>query len=138
MNPTIQNLKMPLGWSALLCVLAVLSFPALAGAHGSSAAAAKQPTFNGGTLRLVGVGGYGTERKHASIRVTVCLSKRYGANFFNVRCNTAYSSKRKVKAKVSVPGCVKGVWRTTAFGEAQAKTGEWTHAASSTSANYRC
>ena len=81
----------------------------------------------------MGVGGYATSRKHAAIRVTVCLNKRYGGQFFKVQCQTDYDSDKRVKARVSVPGCVKGVWRTTAVGEALGRGGNWGHTATDAS-----
>lgn len=129
----------PASLRAVLCALALLAaVPALALAHGSYGAAAKQPAFDSGALRLIGVGGYATERRHDAIRVTVCLSKRYGGRFFNVRCNTDTDSDRRVKAQVAVPGCVKGVWRTSAVGQALGRGGDWIHTASGVSTPYRC
>ncbi len=130
--------KRPRLWIALVVLAAVAALPAPALAHGNYGAAAKRPAFDGGSLRLVGVGGYATERKHTAIRVTVCLSKRYGGQFFDVRCQTDYDSDRRIKARVSVPGCVRGVWRTSAVGEALGRGGEWTHQASDSSAVFRC
>ena len=121
---------------AVLAILAVLA-PAALG-HGDYGARAVQPEFNPGTLRLVGAGGYGTSRRHQSIRVTVCLEKRYGGSFFTVRCRTKYDSDRRVRARASVAGCVSGVWRTTATGQALGRAGNWTHDASDTSAPFRC
>jgi hypothetical protein len=121
---------------AALAALAVL--PALAFAHGSYQARAVQPAFDSGELRLVGSGGYGTERPHSQIRVTVCLRKRYGQRFFAVRCMTDYDDDRRVRAQVSVPGCVDGVWRTTAQGEALGRRGNWTHAEFDASRPFRC
>ena len=125
-------------WLALTLLAAAALAPALALAHGSYDAAARRPAFDGGSLKLVGVGGYATSRKHSSIRVTVCLNKRYGGQFFRVQCQTDYDSDRRVKARVSVPGCVKGVWRTTAEGAALGRAGNWGHAASDTSRPFHC
>ena len=124
---------------ALLGVVAVLAVLAPAAlAHGDFAARAAQPEFNASTLRLVGAGGYGTSRRHQAIRVTVCLEKRYGASLFTVKCRTKYDSDRRVRARVSVAGCVSGVWRTTASGQALGRAGSWTHDASDVSAGFRC
>jgi hypothetical protein len=133
-----SNIRRARLWVAILALAAVAVVPALALAHGSYGAAAKRPAFDSGSLRLVGVGGYATQRKHSAIRVTVCLSKRYGGRFFDVRCQTDGDSDRRVKALVSVPGCVKGVWRTSAVGQALGRSGEWTHTASDVSASFRC
>ena len=121
---------------AILAILAVLAPGALG--HGDYGARAGQPGFNPSTLRLVGVGGYGTSRRHQSIRVTVCLEKRYGGSFFTVKCRTKYDSDRRVRARVSVAGCVSGVWRTTASGQALGRAGNWTHDASDASVAFRC
>jgi hypothetical protein len=43
-----------------------------------------------------------------------------------------------VSAEVSVPGCVKGSWRTTSTGEALNPKGEWVHQASATSTPFKC
>ncbi len=125
-------------WAALVVLALLVALPGLALAHGSYSAAAKQPAFDGGALRLLGAGGYATERRHGGIRVTVCLNKRYGGRFFSVRCNTDYDSDRRVKAQVGVPGCVKGVWRTSVTGQALDRSGQWSHTASDVSAAFRC
>jgi acyl dehydratase len=124
---------------AALALFAVLAAaPVLALAHGGSSARAVRPVFDKDTLRLVGSGGYATERRHREIRVTVCLRKRYGSRFFTVRCETDTDTDRRVRARVSVPGCVEGVWRTTALGEALGRDGEWSHAAFDASPRHRC
>jgi hypothetical protein len=123
----------------VLSVVAVMALvPVAASAHGGFGARAAQPSFNDRTLRLSGVGGYGTTRAHRAIRVTVCLEKRYRGSFFNVKCKTAYDSDHRVRARVGVAGCVRGVWRTTAAGEALGRGGEWRHAASAAGDPYRC
>jgi hypothetical protein len=122
---------------AAMGLLAASFAPAALG-HGDFGARAAQPAFNGSTLRLVGAGGYGTGRRHQAIRVTVCLEKRYGGSFFTVKCRTKYDSDRRVRARVSVAGCVSGVWRTTASGQALGRAGNWTHDASDVSDEYRC
>jgi hypothetical protein len=124
---------------AALCVLAVLGVvPVLALAHGAFDARAKKPSFDSSSLRLVGVGGYGTSRAHSQIRVTACLTKRYRGQFYNISCETNYSTRQRVKANVSVPGCVRGVWKTTALGQAQGRSGAWTHDAYDVSPPFRC
>jgi hypothetical protein len=125
---------------AAVCVAAALVAAPVSGvlAHGSFQAHARQPAFDRSALQLVGSGGYATERRHQQIRVTVCLRKRYGDRFFAVRCMTDYDSDRRVRAQVSVPGCVEGVWRTTALGEALGRGGEWTHAAFDASPRFTC
>lgn len=121
------------------CALALLvAAPASVMGHGSSDAGAKRPQFDQSALRLVGKGGFGTARRHRAIRVTVCLDKRYGKRFYAVRCKTVHDDDRRVRAQVRVPGCVDGVWRTTASGEALGRGGEWKHAASDRSATFRC
>lgn len=126
-------------WFAAISVVAALvAAPVAVLAHGSFQAHARQPQFDQSALRLVGSGGYVTERLHQQIRVTVCLRKRYGARFFAVRCMTDSDSDRRVRAQVSVPGCVDGVWRTTALGEALGRGGEWTHAAFDASPRFSC
>ena len=125
-------------WIGLALLVAAALTPALALAHGSYEAAARRPSFDGASLKLMGVGGYATSRRHAAIRVTVCLNKRYGGQFFTVQCQTDYDSGKRVKARVSVPGCVKGVWRTTADGAALGRGGNWGHEASDTSRPFHC
>lgn len=124
--------------AAVLAVAALVAAPVSVWAHGSSRAHARAPAFDSSALRLVGSGGYATERRHRQIRVTVCLRKRYGARFFAVRCMTDYDNDRRVRAQVSVPGCVDGTWRTTALGEAMGRGGGWTHAALDVSPRFRC
>jgi hypothetical protein len=125
---------------AALGALAILgAFPVLAAArHGSFEARAKRPAYDSGALQLVGVGGYGTTRRHTQVRVTVCLSKRYRGQFFDINCTTASSGRKVVKARVTVPGCVKGVWRTSAVGQALDKSGTWSHDSSDLSPPFRC
>ena len=123
--------------TASLAMLAVLAAPAAG--HGGAASVAKRPAERADPLRLVGAGGYEAERRHAGgVRVTVCLERRYSGNFVAVRCNTNSSRGRRVGARVSVPGCVRGVWRTVAYGQAQNAAGEWRHAATDVSRRKRC
>lgn len=124
-------------WAAACAALALIVAPAVL-AHGGFVAHARAPEFDSNALRLVGSGGYATERRHQQIRVTVCLRKRYGGRFFSVRCATDYDNDRRVRAQVSVPGCVDGVWRTTALGEALGRNGQWTHAAFDASPRFTC
>ena len=125
-------------FAGLAVLAAAVAVPVVALAHGGFGAHARQPVFDTTSLRLVGSGGYGTERRHAEIRVTVCLRKRYGGRLYTVRCQTDSDTDRRVKAQVSVPGCVDGVWQTTASGQALGRSGEWTHDASDVSVPYRC
>jgi hypothetical protein len=126
-------LKILIGGVAL-----ALAASALAVAHGDSGARADQPSFNRSTLRLSAAGGYGATRRHAAIRVTVCLEKRYRGSFFTVKCKSQSDGDRRVRARVGVAGCVRGVWRTAASGEALGRDGNWGHAASAQSAPFRC
>jgi hypothetical protein len=121
-------------------VLALTALYAAVGvdAAGTFAAHAGRPSYDSGALELKGHGGYTTARAQAELRVTVCLRKRLGGHSFSVRCATGTGSGRRVSADVSVPGCVKGSWRTTATGEALDKKGAWVHRASATSAPFRC
>jgi hypothetical protein len=109
-----------------------------AGAAAAAEAHAGQPAYDTGSLELVGSGGYRTETRHSQLRVTVCLRKRFGSVSFTVRCSTTTGSGRRVKGSVSVPGCVKGVWRTTVTGEALGRDGNWTDQASAVSRRFRC
>jgi hypothetical protein len=109
-----------------------------AAAAGTFAAHAQQPVYDASALELRGHGGYTTARQHSKLRVTVCLQKRLGGRAFSVRCETGVAAGRRVTAEVSVPGCVKGRWRTTSTGEALNSAGKWVHQASAPSAPYRC
>ena len=133
-----RNLRLPLAVALLgLAALAVLAAPAAG--HGDAVAGARKPVLKDGPLRLVGVGGYETTRHHAGgIRVTVCLERRYSGNFVAVRCNTSTSPGKQVAGRVSVPGCVSGVWRTVAYGQAQNAAGDGRHPATDTSRRFRC
>jgi hypothetical protein len=121
-------------------VLALTGLYAAVGADaaGTFAAHAQRPSYDSGALELTGHGGYTTARTHTELRVTVCLQKRLGGRSFSVRCATGTGAGRRVTAEVSVPGCVKGTWRTTATGEALNKKGAWVHQASATSAPFSC
>jgi hypothetical protein len=121
----------------VLAALAVIAAPAFG--HGGATSVAKRPALNQDPLRLVGAGGYSADRRHAGgVRVTVCLERRYSGNFVAVRCNTNSAAGSKVGARVGVPGCVRGVWRTVAYGQAQNAAGEWRHAAIDASRRFRC
>jgi hypothetical protein len=123
-----------------LFVLAATGLYAAVGADaaGTFAAQASRPSYDAGSLELTGSGGYATARRHTELKVTVCLQKRLGGRAFSVRCATGTAAGRRVSAEVTVPGCVKGSWRTTATGEALNAKGEWVHQASATSAPFRC
>jgi hypothetical protein len=127
---------------ALLVAAAMVATALLAAvgaaAAGTFAAHAQSPAYDASTLELRGHGGYTTARKHSELRVTVCLQKRLGGRAFPVRCETGVAAGKRVTAEVSVPGCVKGSWRTTATGEALNPKGEWVHQASATSAPFKC
>jgi hypothetical protein len=109
-----------------------------ADAAGTFAAHAQTPGYDAGALELRGHGGYTTARTHSELRVTVCLQKRLGGRSYSVRCATGTGAGKRVTADVSVPGCVKGTWRTTATGEALNKNGAWIHQASATSRPFSC
>jgi len=133
-----RSLKLPfVVVLALLVALSVVA-PAAVG-HGGEVAVAKRPVRTEDPLRLVGVGGYATDRRHAGgVRVTVCLERRSSGSFVAVRCNTNTSARKTVRARVGVPGCVRGVWRTVAYGQAQNAAGDWRHAAIDYSRRFRC
>jgi hypothetical protein len=137
MRPAPSRLSRTARLVALMSAVVALALPLLAQAHGSSDATAVRPQFNSDTLRLVGVGAYVTERPHRALRIKVCLRKKYGRRFFKVRCNTRTGDGRAISARVGVPGCVDGVWRTTAAGQALGRKG-WRHAAVDRSARVRC
>jgi hypothetical protein len=123
-----------------MVVLVATALYAAVGAEaaGSFAAGAARPSYDPSSLELTGHGSYTTARAHTELRVTVCLRKRLGGRSFSVRCQTGTAAGRRVTAAASVPGCVKGSWRTTATGEALDPRGEWVHQASATSAPYGC
>ncbi|HKZ14231.1 MAG TPA: hypothetical protein VJL81_10340 [Solirubrobacterales bacterium] len=133
----------PISRRLALLGAAVVAATALLGAIGAAAAStfathAQRPAYDASALELRGHGGYTTARKHSELRVTVCLQKRLGGRAFSVRCETGVAAGRRVSAEVSVPGCVKGSWRTTSTGAALNAKGEWVHQASATSAPYHC
>jgi len=105
----------------------------------SYSARAGRPHYDSGSLQLVGKGSYRSEKRHATMRVTVCLRKRTAGRFFDVRCETATASKgKRASAEVSVPGCVKGVWRTSTVGEAFGRGGALLNQAGAVSKPFRC
>jgi hypothetical protein len=136
-NVRLISRRLALPATAILVATALLAAVG-AEAAGSFAARAQRPGYDASALELRGHGGYTTARKHSELRVTVCLQKRLAGRAFPVRCETAVAAGRRVSADVSVPGCVKGSWRTTATGEALNRKGEWVHQASATSAPYTC
>jgi hypothetical protein len=110
----------------------------LASAAGSYEARARRPAYDTSHLELTGAGAYRSEARHPQLKVTVCLRKKFGRHSYDVRCETATGSGRRVKAQVSVPGCVAGVWRTTVVGEALNRDGSWGDQASAISPRFRC
>lgn len=122
----------------LATALTVAALGAVPASAAGAEAHARQPVYDTASLELIGAGGYKTETRHAQLRITVCLRKRFGKISFTVRCATSTGSGKKVKASVSVPGCVQGVWRTTVVGEALSRSGEWTEQASAVSRRFRC
>ena len=112
----------------------------VAQAGGGFTAHARRPAYDSASLQLVGTGVYRTPAAHPGLQVTVCLRKRFGRRrFFDVRCATSTAGKgRRVVGQVSVPGCVAGVWRTTAVGQALNRKGAWVHQASAVSRPFRC
>lgn len=137
-TPPMIRRSRTVGRAAIGAIAVVLiAVPVIALAHGGYGAIANQPNFNERTLRLVGRGGYVTEKRHQAVRVVVCLQKRYGSRFFRVRCKTATDGDRGVRGRVSVPGCVEGDWRTTAVGQAFGR-GKWKHTDREISSAMRC
>jgi hypothetical protein len=123
---------------AALALLLAAFFAAEALAASSYSAHARRPAFDDTTLELVGKGSYRSARPHSELRVTVCLRKRTAGRFFDVRCETASAAGKRVKAQVSVPGCVAGLWRTSSVGEALGRGGGWIKQASAASKPFRC
>ena len=122
---------------ALLAALAVIAPTAIG--HGGAVAHAVKPEAKGDPLRLVGAGGFAADRRHAGgVRVTVCLERRSSGSFVAVRCKTNTAPGKRVGARVAVPGCVQGVWRTIAYGQAQNAAGEWRHNTIDASRRFRC
>jgi hypothetical protein len=125
-------------WALAAALLALAALPVLAFAHGGADANAERPQFDSASLTLVGSGGYATERDHRAVRVKVCLRKRYRGRFVRIRCQTDADNDRSVSASISVPGCVRGAWRTTAAGQALNRAGRWSHRAFDRSPVVRC
>jgi len=123
---------------AITLLLAALGAADALAAAGSYEAHARRPAYDSAALALVGTGSYRTARRHDELKVTVCLRKRTAGRFFDVRCETATGAGKKVKAQVSVPGCVAGVWRTRATGETRGRSGEWINQAVAVSKPFRC
>jgi hypothetical protein len=136
-NVPLVSRRLALLAGAFLAASALLAAVGAAAA-GTFAAHAQRPAYDASTLELRGHGGYTTARTHTELRVTVCLQKRLGGRAFSVRCETGVAAGKRVTAEVSVPGCVKGSWRTTSTGEALNRKGEWVHQASATSAPFKC
>ena len=110
----------------------------LAAAAGGYEARARKPVYDATALELTGAGAYVSEVRRPQLKVTVCLRKKFGHRSYDVRCETATGSGRKVKGQVSVPGCVAGVWRTTVVGEAVNRDGEWGNQTTAVSPRFRC
>ena len=122
--------------AAGMILAALLATDALAA--GGYEAHARRPAYDSSSLELVGKGAYGSDSKHKTMRITVCLRKRVGKRFFDVRCATASGSGKKVKGQVSVPGCVAGAWKTTVVGEALDRNGNLLNQSSAASRIFRC
>jgi hypothetical protein len=82
-------------------------------------------------LAAVGAAAAGSFAAHAQ-------RPAYDASTLELRGHGGSTTAKRVTAEVSVPGCVKGSWRTTATGEALNPKGEWVHQASATSAPFKC
>ncbi len=119
--------------------LALLACPEAIAAGGCRAHAAR-PSYDSAPLELVGKGFYRSRAKRRALRVTVCLRKRIGRRFFDVRCSppTTAERARRVWAQVSVPGCVRGIWRTTVLGEALDRNRNLVNQTSAVSRPFRC
>ena len=124
--------------AALALALAGLLAAVGAAAAGSFSAHAGRPSYDRSSLQLVARGSYSTAKRHTQLKVTVCLDHRVGARFFEVRCATATRAGKRVRAAISVPGCVKGKWRSTATGEALNRKGAWIHQAGDVSPPFGC
>ena len=109
-----------------------------AAAAGGFEARAKRPAYDSGSLQLVGGGSYVSESFRPALRVTVCLTKKIGRQSFTINCESSTGKGRRVKATVSVPGCVAGTWRTTVTGEAFNRKGALIDQSSAVSRKFRC
>lgn len=123
---------------AAVVLVALLACTGPAFAAGGFEARARRPVFDSSALELIGAGGYRSATPSRAVRVTVCLRKRYGRRLFDVRCASASANNQAVRAQVTVPGCVSGIWRTTALGETLGPHGNWVDRATSVSRAYRC
>jgi hypothetical protein len=123
---------------AAALLIAALGAQLASAATGSFEARAARPAYDTSRLELIGAGAYRGEVRRPQLKVTVCLSKKFGRRSYDVRCETTTGSGRRVKGEVSVPGCVAGVWRTTAVGEALNRDGEWVDQATAVSPRFRC
>ncbi len=125
--------------AALLIAVAVASMATFAFARGSSTVRAGQPSYSSTSLRLSGTGAFRVSGKSASVNVNVCLQKRSGGTFIDVRCSGIKSdSDKSVVARASVPGCVSGAWRTTASGYATTRKGAVKLAKATASRTFHC
>ena len=122
---------------ALALLVALLSAQ-VAEAGAGYEARARRPSFDHSSLSLVGAGSYTSETVKAELRVTVCLTKKFGRRTFTVSCESSSGRGRRVKAQVSVPGCVRGAWRTTTSGEALNRKGEVVDQSSAVSRKFSC
>ena len=122
----------------LVGALAALLLAPGALAAGGFQAQARRPAYDSSALELVGKGVYKSDAKRRTLRLTVCLRKRVGKRFFDVRCATASGTGKRVKGQVSVPGCVSGAWKTTVVGEALDRDGNLLDTSSAASRIFRC
>jgi hypothetical protein len=122
----------------IAALLVALSATSLAGAAAEFEARAKRPSYDPAGLQLVGAGSYRSEARRPQLRITVCLRKKIGRQSFDVRCESATGAGRRVRAQVSVPGCVAGVWRTTVVGEAFNRRGAQVDSHAAVSRRFRC
>ena len=128
-----------LGAAALVAGIAALAIvPALASGHGWVSADAERPRFDAGARALVGAGRYSARYPHSGIKVKVCLKRRFDRRFVKVRCQKRTEGDRSVSAVVGIPGCPKGVWRTTAVGKVRLRSGAWAHRDFARSRTKRC
>jgi hypothetical protein len=120
-------------------LVALLACPEAIAAGGYRAHAAP-PAYDSSALELVGKGFYRSRAKRRVLRVTVCLRKRIGRRFFDVRCSPPATAERarRVSAEVTVPGCVRGLWRTTVLGEALDRNGNLVNQTNAVSRPFRC
>ena len=138
MKRRVQGLSPLTLWAVVVALAALVTLPVLAFAHGRFDASAETPVYDSSSLTLVGTGSYTTERQHQAVRVKVCLRKRYRERFAKIRCESDSDDDRSVSARVAVPGCVRGAWRTTAAGQALTRSGQWRHNAVDRSPVMRC